>query len=158
MKIDRKKKKKKFILFTISSSIILILLAVLKLIYKVSKFKKKTNSNTVFKGKDIDYTDMLFEKASHSALFSGLEIDLTNAIPSDDVMQLSLYGEYSGITIRVPLHWNIFADGINVKGSITNQTLFDSNDTDSPRLDINYDLRYSGLIIKYGKHHQSPSL
>lgn len=147
-----KETKKKALIVSVFTVLAAMAMCGLKLLVKVSNFKKRTKSDTVFKSSVFDYTDKFFDKAHHSALFSSMEVDLNNAIPAGSIMNLDLYGEYSSIVVKVPILWNVYVDGIRVRSGFDNHTQFDPNDEKSQRLNIKYDLKYSSLVVKYAKH------
>lgn len=116
-----------------------------------SKFKelKDYYENTVFfNGKALKYNGEVFEGGSYAIMFGGLEVDLTGAILEGDT-NLELYGEFCGISIKVPRNWNIRLVGCAEKAGVSNKTEFDEESENTPVFTIEYDIKYAGLEVVY---------
>ncbi len=121
----------------------------LKLLKEINNFKSKNDDNAIFSGKSIKFDDEVFEDKSYGVMYGGLEIDLSNALPSEEDMNLCVTGRKSGIQITVPDNWNVKAEGVAEKSGVSVLTEYDETDTEAPKLFINYDIKYSGMEIMY---------
>lgn len=120
-------------------------------ICKVNAKVEQYNQKAKFTGKEIKYDEEPFEKDSIAATFSGVEVDFREATMANKSSVLDIFGRFSGIEIVVPEHWHVEADGVQVSSGINNNTFDNSENEVAPVLNINYDLKFSGLNIKNKK-------
>lgn len=122
--------------------------------YKVYSKKKaleeKYDQVIAFNGKR-DIIDGTFNGASYAVLFAGLEIDLTEATMVGSEAVLDIYGEFCGVEIKVPKHWNVTVVGEHEKSGFANQVEYNEEDTTSPKLTIKYNVKYAGVEITESK-------
>lgn len=119
---------------------------------KMDELKATYDQVIAFSGEEKDYDE--FEGASIAVMFAGLEVDLTRAVMIGDSATLKLYGEYCGIDVKVPAHWNVKVEGTSDKAGVDNSAVYDGEDTESKLLIIDYDVKYAGLQVREGKHEE----
>jgi hypothetical protein len=123
------------------------------LVYKVTGrsklLKKQYDTSVVFNGKQLKYQGETFGGESIASIFSGLEIDFKGATLLDKVNTLVVYGEFSGISIKVPEEWNVEVVGVSKKSAISNKVDMYEIDQFDPKLVIQYNLKYSALEVKH---------
>lgn len=121
-----------------------------KLIYKALSMNQRMNDyneKAVLTGKKIKYEEEPFEKDSVASMFSGMDLNFTKAKMAGDTSQLDILGRFAGITVKVPPTWHVEMDGTAVQSGISQRYVDNSEDEDAPVLQINYDLKYSGLDV-----------
>ena len=116
---------------------------------KMNELKATYDQVIAFSGEEKEYDE--FDGASIAVMFAGLEVDLSKAEMVGDSATLKIYGEYCGIDIKVPAHWNVKVEGIDEKAGVDNSVEFDGEDDTSKLLIIDYDIKYAGLQIREGK-------
>jgi len=119
---------------------------------KMDELKATYDHVIAFSGEEKDYEE--FEGAAIAVMFAGLEVDLSKAEMIGDSATLKLYGEYCGIDIKVPAHWNVKVEGTDEKAGVDNSVVYDGDDADSKLLMINYDIKFAGLQIREGKQDE----
>lgn len=105
------------------------------------------NRQKVFTGDSIDYSEEPFEKDSVATLFSGVEMKFDKAEMKEKTSVLDIFARFSGIQISVPDHWQVNMDGVMSSSGVDNNTKDNSENMDAPVLNINYDLKFSGLEV-----------
>ncbi|WP_132280108.1 LiaF domain-containing protein [Natranaerovirga hydrolytica] len=115
---------------------------------KVKKLKNVYDDCIAFTGKKITYDNEIFTGESMAVIFSGVEIDLTNALLQDEVNILDIHCEFSGVSIKVPKDWDIVLEGNSNKSEIEDKTSHLNDFVNNPKLIIKYNLSYSGVEIK----------
>lgn len=105
------------------------------------------NRQKVFTGDSIDYSEEPFEKDSVATLFSGVEMKFDKAEMKEKTSVLDIFARFSGIQISVPDHWQVNMDGVMSSSGVDNNTKDNSEIADAPVLNINYDLKFSGLEV-----------
>ncbi|MCH4889776.1 hypothetical protein EZV73_19490 [Acidaminobacter sp. JC074] len=121
-----------------------------KVIMKVLNLSKRMNDyneKAVFAGKKVTYNEEPFEKDSVASLFSGMDLDFKESKMKNAISQLDILGRFSGISVKVPKHWHVEMDGTAVQSGISKRFKDNSEDEEAPVLQINYDLKYSGLDV-----------
>jgi hypothetical protein len=121
-----------------------------KLVLKVLNMNQRMNDyneKAVFGGKSIKYEEEPFEKDSIAAMFSGYNLDFKAAKMANAVSQLDILARFSGVSVKVPDHWNVEMDGTAVQSGISKRYVDNSEVEDAPTLKINYDLKFSGLDV-----------
>lgn len=113
---------------------------------KMNELKATYNKVIAFNGEEKVYET--FDGDSYAALFAGLSLDLSEAEMVGESATLKIYGEYCGIDIKVPSHWNVKVEGVEDKAGVDNSVEFDGDDSTSKLLIIDYDIKYSGLQIR----------
>ncbi len=105
-------------------------------------YDKKIN----FKGEAVKFEDA-FDSASYAVNYSGLHMDFTKATLKNNMGQLALFGNFSGIDIVVPKGWRVIANGVNHNSGINNACGNLLSD-DQPVLFVTYNMKLSGLNIR----------
>ncbi len=146
--INRKKRKNTIAIFlgvlTVSITIIAL---ILKLVNFLRMFKKNTDSFIMFADAEIDYDDEVFEDKCVAVISAKAKIDLSNAIASNNPMNLCLKCKYSNTEVIVPSEWNVKVQGNTLKSTIINEVKFDKENFEAPLLFINYVSESSHLRI-----------
>jgi len=131
-------------------AVIGMIAGVVKLVLKVLNMNQRMNDyneKAVFGGKSIKYEEEPFEKDSVAAMFSGYNLDFKEAKMANAVSQLDILARFSGVSVKVPDHWNVEMDGTAVQSGISKRYVDNSEVEDAPTLKINYDLKFSGLDV-----------
>lgn len=81
-------------------------------------------------------------------------MDFTKAEMANDSAQLNVFGRFSGIAVKVPESWNVTMDGTSLQSGIVGDYTDNSEDENAPKLQINYDLKYSGLKVSNPKKEE----
>lgn len=110
------------------------------------KQMKGYDKQVSFKGEAVKFEDT-FDSASYAVSYSGLHMDFTKAILKNNMGQLALFGNFSGIDIVVPKGWRVIANGVNHNSGINNACANLLSD-DQPVLFITYNMKLSGLNIR----------
>lgn len=135
-------------------AVIGMIAAAVQVVLKVLNMNKRMseyNEKAVFGGKSIKYEEEPFEKDSVAGMFSGYDLDFKAAKMAGAVSQLDILGRFSGINVKVPDHWNVEMDGTAVQSGVSKRFVDNSEVEDAPTLQINYDLKYSGLDVSNPK-------
>lgn len=113
---------------------------------KIDELKATYDDVVTFTGEQKNYDT--FDGASVAVMFAGCDIDLSDAVMVGDEATLKLYGEYAGISVKVPEAWNVKVQGKEDKSGVDKQVAYDGEDTESKVLIIDYHLKFSGLQVK----------
>ena len=124
-------------------------LAALRVKTKMEDLKATYDQVIAFSGEEKEYGE--FDGASIAVMFAGLEVDLSKAEMVGDQCTLKLYGEYCGIDVKVPAHWNVKVEGVDEKSGVDNSVEYKEDDTTAKLLIIDYNIKYAGLQIREGK-------
>lgn len=119
---------------------------------KMNELKATYDQVITFSGEEKEYDE--FDGAAIAVMFAGLEIDLSKSEMVGDSATLKIYGEYCGIDIKVPAHWNVKVEGTDEKSGVDNSVTYDGDDSASKLLIIDYDIKFAGLQIREGKLHE----
>lgn len=110
-----------------------VIWAGLRLVFSGLFRKKKTpaveieinvgNGNTaIFGGRDIRYAGEKFTGTSLTAVFGGIDCDLTNAVIEQDCA-INVACIFGGIDLRVPPNVNVQTDIVGIFGGVDNKTV-----------------------------------
>ncbi len=110
------------------------------------KQMKGYDKKVSFKGETVKFENV-FDYASYAVNYSGLHVDFTNATLKNNMGQLAIFGNLSGIDIVVPKNWRVIANGVN-HGSGINNGCANLLSDDQPVLFITYNMKLSGLNIR----------
>lgn len=116
---------------------------------KMDELKATYDDVVTFTGEQKRYDT--FDGASIAVMFAGCDIDLSDAEMVGNEATLKLYGEYAGISVKVPEAWNVSVQGKEDKSGVDKQVAYDGEDTESKVLIIDYHLKFSGLQVKDAK-------
>lgn len=125
------------------AGVVSVIIRALKLSEKVAGSSEKA----VFGGKKIIYENEPFESESVSSIFSGISLDFKNATMLNQESTLNILGRFSGVDVKVPDHWHIKMEGVEKNAGISRKFVDNSDNENAPVLNINYDLKYSGLNV-----------
>lgn len=153
--MSKRKTSKKIVNFVVVSSLVSVGVSIFK---KSKSLKNKYNNCYFFSGEDIDYRDQEFEGDSIATLFSGVDIDFTEATLKDNKAIIELYSKFSGISITVPQHFNVKVSGEEDKSGISNEFEYDEDNIQAPLLEIKYNIKFSGLEIKKSDNEEDDEI
>lgn len=105
-------------------------------------------TSAVFSGKDICVENECFTGADISVVFGGVDLNLRNAIISEDVY-INISAVFGGIDIYVPSNVRVVTDGCTtlLGGVDVNNSYFHNHEADSPRLIITGNCILGGIDI-----------
>ncbi|MEG1931597.1 MAG: LiaF-related protein [Pygmaiobacter sp.] len=101
--------------------------------------------NAIFSGNDVKWPAEAFQGATLNAVFGGVELDLRNAIITEDIV-VSATVIFGGIDIFVPTNVQVKVSGVPVFGGVENKAAnFMEN---SPIIYVNSTCIFGGIEIK----------
>ncbi|WLV24563.1 DUF5668 domain-containing protein [Aciduricibacillus chroicocephali] len=106
-----------------------------------------TNSFSIFGGQNIQVTSSDYEGGQVTAIFGGAEIDLRDAVISEQGAVLELNAVFGGVKIYVPENAKVQVSGLPIFGGCENKTRKRAI-TDAPLLKINYAAVFGGVEIR----------
>lgn len=115
---------------------------------------KETNEDlidhvTLFSGVKTRNISKNFRGGSLTAIFGGIDIDLTNANLSNDDARIDVTVAFGGIDIKVPPDWRVVIKGIPIFGGWSNKTNSSSYvNQEGPVLTISCFVIFGGIDIK----------
>lgn len=125
---------------------------IFRLFKKVQQMRNTNQVLTFFNAyRDKLEEDDLFDGGSYASVFGALDIDLSNAVISDDVAIVEIESMFSGIRLLVPPTWKIKLDGTIKQSVIRNNIDEDVYGNDQPVLIVKYKLLCSELKVDYAK-------
>ena len=125
-----------------------------KLNEKIKELKSETNSGTnskndycaLFSGQDVKFSNEVFNGATFTAVFGGIECDLRDAIIDKDVL-IDSTAVFGGVDIIVPSNVKVKVKSSSVFGGVSNKSNFTGDET-SPTVYINAAGVFGGVDIK----------
>jgi len=117
---------------------------------KIKAINKKNNKKetkeyaSTFSGQKLDLSKEEFTGCSLSAVFGGIELDLTNAIIKDDVV-IDASSIFGGIDIRVPKDVNVKVNSTSIFGGASNRV---KNNDNKVTIYVNATCLFGGVEIK----------
>ncbi|MDI9472745.1 MAG: hypothetical protein GX260_04040 [Tissierellia bacterium] len=115
--------------------------------YTVAKLKEDSDFFFMMSSEELDFESEIFEDTCAAALMSSLVVDLSNAKPSPQPMNLCIKAKMSQVDVILPENWNVKAQGVNFNSVVENDIVFDREDFEAPLLFINYQLDKSVLSV-----------
>lgn len=109
--------------------------------------KGDLNINTMFSGQHKNIDDKNFKGGSISAMFAGIEIDMSNCELSEEGAILNLNVAFGGVEISVPNNWNIKISGTPFLGGFEDDTHQIESIDSSKTLIINYSVMFGGIEL-----------
>lgn len=104
---------------------------------------------SLFGGVKAKNTSPNFTKASATAIFGGVELDLTEAVIAGNEAILDCFAAFGGIDIKVPTNWKVISNGIPLFGGFENKTVnFQNPPAEEKRLIIKGMAVFGGIDIK----------
>ena len=76
------------------------------------------NANAIFGGFDQTFTSQRLRGGEVSAIFGGVEIDLTRSTPVHQDIEFTINAMFGGAEIRVPENWRVVVKGTPILGGI----------------------------------------
>jgi predicted membrane protein len=142
--------------------LLLILVGVLTILKKKSNmgnmFRNDRNEsytedfievNAIFSGVERYAESSNFQGGNIVSVFSGVKLDLRDAVIQDDFKGIDIEVVFAGVEIIVPFNWQIVAKGTPIFGGYEDKTRMSQNDLESKRVvTINYNIVFGGLLIK----------
>lgn len=99
-----------------------------------------------FSGRRVVNTGQPFRRGSATALFGGVEIDLSGAV-IDGEASLDLVAMFGGVDVTVPLGWRVILDGPAIFGGHESHVPAPS-DPDAPTLRVRATAVFGGVDVK----------
>ena len=115
--------------------------------YTIAKLKEDSDFFFLFDAEELDFKGEIFEDTCAASLMSSLVVDLSEAKPSPQPMNLCIKAKMSQVDVILPKNWNVKAQGVNTNSVVENDMVFDREDFESPLLFINYQLDKSVLSV-----------
>lgn len=104
---------------------------------------------TLFSGVKTKNISKSFRGGSLTAIFGGIDIDLTNASLSNDNAKIDMTVAFGGIDIKVPPDWRVVTKGIPIFGGWSNKTNSSNRvNPEGPVLTINCFVIFGGIDVK----------
>ena len=103
---------------------------------------------TVFSGSQLASHSDAFEGGSVSAVFGGVELDLTDAQLAPEAA-LDAFAAFGGVEVTVPRGWQVELKGFPIFGGFENATTKDQLSSSSPILVINATVMFGALEVKH---------
>jgi predicted membrane protein len=101
-----------------------------------------------FDGFRIEVKSQKFQSGRVTAVFSGVTVDLRDALPSPEGATLSVQSALSGITILVPRDWEVVCDVEAVCGGISGDRKSSATGAERPRLRVTGTVVAGGLSVR----------
>jgi len=131
------------------SMLILIGLSVIfKKNYKLGKIKNNDSTSNyiaIFSGTEDIVSNEKFSNANITAIFGGVELNLTNAIIDEDIV-INCTTVFGGIDIILPDNVKVKTSGIPIFGGIENKKE-NTKEQNTPTVYINYVCAFAGVDI-----------
>jgi hypothetical protein len=103
---------------------------------------------SLFSGLNRRVESQSFRGGKGTAIFGGLELDLTQARLAEDKASIELSAIFGGIEVRVPRSWRLEVDGQPFLGGIEDKHTFVPGPEGSPTLHIKASAIFGGIEIK----------
>lgn len=132
----------KFIKVVLLAGLLFLIGKLFKMIYEN---KRREGRSLCFFGIDETFKDKVPQECRYNLLFSGLNFDFREMENPPEVIELNIFGRFSGFNIDIPTDWNVELEGTEDKSGINNAV--ENHDEAKTTLKITYDLKYSGLNI-----------
>jgi len=105
-------------------------------------------ANALFGGLDQRFTSPNLRGGEISALFGGVELDLSQAVPSDDHIEFNVSAMFGGVEIRVPDNWHVIVDGTPILGGIESKVRPRESAAGTPTATFHCTVAFGGIEIK----------
>ena len=110
------------------------------------------SDNVVFGGIERRITTKDFRGGVATAIFGGIELDLSEADMQQNEARLEVNAIFGGIELRVPYHWHVVARGTPIFGGFVDKTRLrnagDSNDPQQKTLVLTGSAIFGGVDVK----------
>lgn len=137
---------KKALITGIISWIALNLFFVFRLLGKLKKLKEQYSTHIIQSDRKISFAGKEFSGDSILVAFGALELNLKEARPASNTMNLEINANYCGVRIMVPPGWNVEAKGHSYLGGFSNSTR-KNTEASSPTLIIQYSISFAGVDV-----------
>lgn len=107
--------------------------------------KKPSVGKAIFSGCDLNYDGQVFENVELTAVFGGVECDLTNAIIEKDCA-IQATAVFGGVDVLVSNNVNVKVNSNSIFGGVSNKTSANAN---APTIYINAICVFGGVDVKY---------
>lgn len=118
---------------------------------KIKEINKKNNNKenkeyaSTFSGQKLDFSKEEFTGCSTSAVFGGMDLDLTDAIIKEDVV-INASSIFGGIDIHTPKDVNVKVNSTSIFGGVENKVK--NNDSNKVTIYVNATCLFGGVEIK----------
>ncbi|HSE60693.1 MAG TPA: DUF5668 domain-containing protein, partial [Candidatus Saccharimonadales bacterium] len=109
---------------------------------------EKLDLFVAFSGQEARSTAKQFSGGRMSALFGGIEVDLTDAALKDGKADLDVFTLCGGIEIHVPDNWVVNVSGLPIMGGWENKTKTPAETKGAPALTVHGTCIMGGVSIK----------
>ncbi|MBS1271479.1 MAG: Protein LiaF [Candidatus Marinimicrobia bacterium] len=106
------------------------------------------HANAVFGGLEQNFTSMGLRGGEISALFGGVEINLSQARLAEHQAAINVSAMFGGVEIRVPDDWNVMVTGAPILGDIESKARSGDPNSDSPTVTFHCTVAFGGVEIK----------
>ena len=108
--------------------------------------KEPSEYSAIFSSQKINYPNDVFTGTSINSIFGGVELDLRNAIITEDVV-INCTCIFAGADIYVPYNVNVKVSSVPIFGGVSNKSA-DRNNQNAPTIYVNATCMFGGLDIK----------
>lgn len=105
------------------------------------------DSFVIFSGLETNNQSQLFKGGKLTAIFGGIELDLTGANLEDNEAFIDVTALFGGVEIFVPNNWRIETSGVPIFGGWSNKTR-PNQDPNAPVLKIRCTAVFGGIEVK----------
>lgn len=105
------------------------------------------DSFVIFSGLETNNQSQLFKGGKLTAIFGGIELDLTGANLEDNEAFIDVTALFGGVEIFVPNNWRIETTGVPIFGGWSNKTR-PNQDPNAPVLKIRCTAVFGGIEVK----------
>ena len=104
-------------------------------------------ASAIFGGADRAVTSNSFKGGDIIALFGGVHLDLTRAVPSSEGCNLTLTAIFGGIDVKIPQDWEVSVSGTPIFGGIKNKTSAEAEKTGG-KIHCSCTVAFGGVEVK----------
>lgn len=137
-----------------NSLIIPVIIIIVGLYLMFSRRERKTSDHdrinhlALFSGINQHNESRNFKGGNITALFGGVELDLSDAEIAGGSAEMDITTAFGGVDLVVPRHWRVDVTGIPIFGGWGNKTKDTVKDADAPQLRIRCLVMFGGIDIK----------
>lgn len=105
--------------------------------------------NAMFSGVDRYVESKNFQGANINSVFSGVKLDLRDAVIQNDFKGIDVGVTFAGVEILVPFNWQIVSKGSPVFGGFEDKTRTSNTDLENKKIvNVTYNVAFGGLVIR----------
>ncbi len=103
------------------------------------------DETTIFSGSKKKFTSSNFSGGKITTIFGGIEMDLSDATPTQDAM-IDIFCMFGGAEIKVPADWQVNNDTTPIFGGVSDER--DPNNQTGPNIQVKGFVAFGGVEIK----------